>query len=338
MLADGKITQKQHDEAYKAPIVPKITRVLTGCAASSAPYFCQYVTATVLNDPAFGKTAEDRQQLLKKGGLRIYTTLDPKVQKAAQDAQDKYVPTYVDGKDRDGTKWEFGSTSVSVEASTGRVLAIAQNTDFTPGAATKKGETSVVYAGSKQIGGSGGFQAGSTFKLFTLLDWLEQGKSLNQIVDGRNKPRSTWKDSCVPGGVWTATDNMHNFDKVRGYFGTPTNFTKVSLNTGFMGMASELDLCDIGKVAHRLGVTVGNGKPIPLTTATPAPSEIIGIDNVSPMAMAGAYATVANKGVFCQPRVIDKVTDSDGQEMKLPERTCKQVLDPKVAATAAFAV
>jgi membrane peptidoglycan carboxypeptidase len=342
MLADGKITQKQHDEAYKAPIKPKITRVATGCAASSAPYFCQYVTATVLNDPAFGKTAEDRQQLLKKGGLKIYTTLDPKVQKAAQDAQNKYVPTHVDGKDRDGTVWEFGSTSVSVEAATGRVLAIAQNTEFTPTTSKEKGATGVVYAGDHTFGGSGGFNAGSTFKLFTLLDWLDQGKSLNQVVDGRLRTITKWKDSCVDGGtayIPTNTREIGNFDHAAGIFGTPKYFTKVSLNSGYFGMAAQLDLCDIGKMATRLGVTLAKtGAPIGLATDNPLPYEIVGSDAVSPLAMAGAYATVANKGIFCQPKVIDKITDSEGQAMKLPDRTCKQVLDPKVAATAAYAL
>ncbi|WP_036285205.1 transglycosylase domain-containing protein [Microbacterium luticocti] len=339
MLADGKITQKQHDEAYKAPIVPKVTEVQTGCAKSFAPYFCAYVTATVLNEPAFGATTAEREQLLHRGGLKIYTTLDAKVQTAAQNAQNKYVPASVAGKN-------FGSTSVTIEASTGRVLSIAQNTKYVAAGKKKNGESAIVFAGSRDVGGSNGFNAGSTFKLFTLLDWLEKGHSLNQLVDGRNRVISTWKDDCVAGGTWTASADVKNFNRQRGYFGTPKQFTAQSLNTGFLGMAAQLDLCDIGKMAERLGVTRGDGSPIPLTsdgtssdpTKNPAPYEVIGSDNVSPMAMAAAYATVANKGVYCQPRVIDKVTDSDGNELTVPEQDCKQVIDPKVAATAAYAL
>jgi membrane peptidoglycan carboxypeptidase len=123
-------------------------------------------------------------------------------------------------------------------------------------------------------------------------------------------------------------------------------FTKVSLNSGFWGMANELDLCKIGKTAESLGVTRANGTPIPLATKggnsnpadNPAPYEILGSDNVSPLAMAAAYSTVANKGVFCQPKVIDKVTDADGKSLAIPKTTCTQVIDPKVAATAAFAL
>ena len=54
--------------------------------------------------------------------------------------------------------------------------------------------------------------------------------------------------------------------------------------------------------------------------------------------MAGAYATVANNGIYCQPKAIDKVTDSDGNELPVPQTACTQVLDPKIAATAAYAL
>ncbi len=333
MLKDGKITQKQHDDAVKAPIVPRIKDARSGCTGGSAAYFCAYVTAVIKKDPAFGP------ELLQKGGLSIYTTLDPRVQKAAQKAQDDWAPS-------SQPNMAFGSTSVSVEVSTGRVLAMAQNTTYTPTATDKKGTSAIVYAGSRDLGGSSGFNAGSTFKLFTLLDWLEQGKSLNQVVDGRKMTRSTWKDHCVAGGVVTAPADIPNYNKEPGRFGTPMSFTKQSLNTGFMGMAQQLDLCDIGNVAQRLGVTRGDGTPIPLTTdgtnkdsnQNPQPAEVIGSDNVSPLAMAAAYAAVANKGVYCQPKVIDKVTDADGKELAVPKTTCTQVLDPKVAATAAYAL
>ena len=56
---------------------------------------------------------------------------------------------------------------------------------------------------------------------------------------------------------------------------------------------------------------------------------IIGSNAVSPLAMASAYATVANNGIYCQPKAIDRVTDSDGNDIAPPVRTCTQVLEPE---------
>ena len=60
LLEDGKITREQYVEAAAWPITPDVVEPKTGCAnAGGAAYFCQYVKYVILNDPAFGETAED---------------------------------------------------------------------------------------------------------------------------------------------------------------------------------------------------------------------------------------------------------------------------------------
>ncbi len=331
LLADGKITQEQHDAAYAEPITPNITPATTGCiAAGGSAYFCQYVVSIIKSDPAFGESEADRLATLKRGGLKIYTSLDINLQLDAEKAMKKYAPESIDDMN-------FGAASVNVEASTGRILSISQNTKFSEDAdflEQNPSYSSIVYAGDKKNGGSIGFNAGSTFKLFTIVDWLEQGHSVNEVLNGRNRVFKRMTNSCS--GDWVNLENhkIGNFGGSGGFVGTVMRFTAQSLNSGYLAMATELDLCDIAKVATKMGVTLGTGEPITMEFG----NNVIGSDNVSPVAMAGAYATIANKGVYCQPRAIDKVTDTDDNELPLPERTCEQVIDPKVAATAAYAL
>lgn len=330
LLEDDKITQEQYEAAVLEPITPKITAPKAGCAAATgAEYFCQYVRYVIERDPAFGATPEERTEMLRRGGLNVYTTLDWRLQKESQRTISEVAPTSVPGT-------KFGSAAVSIEASTGRILSIAQNTKFSETVTGDNNYSAVVFAGDAQFGQSEGFNAGSTFKLFTLIDWLEKGHSVNEVLNGRDRVIKTYPDSCYNGGTYTNADNWKpgNFGGGGGYVGTPMRFTAQSLNSGFVAMAAELDLCDIGKVATKMGVKRGDGATIEMR----GPNQVIGSDNVSPIAMAGAYATVANKGIYCQPRAIDKLTDADGNDIPVPERTCSQVISPEVAATAAFAL
>ena len=338
MLEDGKITREEYVAAAAAPITPEITRPKDGCASTgAAAYFCQYVVEVIKNDPAFGETEDDRLKALRQGGLKIYTTLDTTVQKAAEVATSTYAPTSISMPTSEGgSTGRFGSATVSIEADTGRILAIAQNTKFSEDASVSDNPdySSLVFAGDTTFGGSTGFAAGSTFKLFTLVDWLEQGNSVNQVLNGSLRVFPKLTNSCD--GDWYNESNtvVNNFGKAPGRIGTPMQFTASSLNTGYFAMAEKLDLCDIKKVATKMGVTQANGKEVAMDTL----ASIIGTNYVSPIAIAGAYATVANKGVYCQPQVIDAIVDADGNDMAIPKRSCSQVIDPKVAATAAYAL
>nr|WP_274637399.1 transglycosylase domain-containing protein [Microbacterium bovistercoris] len=328
MKAGGKITDAQYGAAMRAPIRPKITAPTTGCASTSVQYFCQYVTSIIRSDPAFGKTAPDREQALRQGGLKVYTTLDPRLQKVAQDTVAKYAPS----------KWPdygYGSTVVNIQPKTGDILSIAQNTHYsTTSSSPDSGQTSVVYAGNS-MQGANGFEAGSSFKLFTLLAWLQAGHSVNEVVNGNVRVIPHITNSCQ--GDWTNTHDtiIQNFRHEAGYYGTPMQFTAQSLNSGYLAMAAKLDLCTVMKDATKLGVTLANGHgPVQMTDLF----SVLGSNSVSPIAMAGAYAAIANHGKFCQPRIIARVTDADGKDRPVPQRTCTQAIDPGIAATAEYAL
>jgi membrane peptidoglycan carboxypeptidase len=91
-----------------------------GCEANQeTAYFCDYVVWTVRNSPEFGATFEERQNLLRRGGLEIYSTMNISMQNKTDATIKKRVP--VDDANR------LGAASVSIEVGTGRVLAMSQN-------------------------------------------------------------------------------------------------------------------------------------------------------------------------------------------------------------------
>lgn len=329
LLADGKITEDQHAEAIASPIQPNLHPPVGGCSAAGAnAYFCQYVKSVVESDPAFGEEPSDRRQLLRRGGLKIYTSLDLRIQQEGVESMARNAPVYRDDMD-------FGAAGVALENSTGRVLAMTQNTIFTErqDQANLPGYSGLVYASDYAHGRSGGFPVGSTYKLFTLVDWLENGRSLNEVLNGTAQTFTKW--SCN-GKVHTNRDKIENYNNGRGSVSTVQRFTEQSLNTGYLAMATRLDVCEINAVADRMGVKLATGGKV--TEDNQALYDVLGPKAISPLAMAGAYATVANKGILCTPRAIDKVIGQDGNEMPLPKSSCTQVISPEVAATAAHAL
>ncbi|GAA4486337.1 penicillin-binding protein [Microbacterium panaciterrae] len=346
MLANGKITQAQFDEADKQPITPNIQTPSQGCAAAAGnAYFCQYVKETLFTDPSLDSVlgtagSAARQDKLYRGGLNVYTSLSAPLQGTVLQAMaDNTTPT-IPGI-------AFGAAATNIEASTGRILTMAQNTTFSEeaGDVAATGQTSLVYAADYAHGGSTGFAVGSTYKVFTLLDWLEKGHSLNERVDG-NLRRQTMH--CGTKSI-PMTSDVQNFQNARGYVGTPMEFTAASLNSGFLAMAAKLDLCEINDVAARVGVHLGSMDPVNSRVATyypdgtvkdpgPQPFDVLGSKAIAPLDMASVYAAIGNKGVRCDPHAIDKITGPDGSELKLPPTTCTQVIQPDIAATAAYAL
>jgi membrane peptidoglycan carboxypeptidase len=321
----GYITAQQADDAKASPIVTKITHMPSGCEANqTAAFFCDYVVWTVRNNPEFGPTPEDRENLLRRGGLQIYTTLDLKVQDAAHTASLTWVPA--------ADPSQVGTASVSVQVGTGRILAMTENRVFDQTQTTTPGHTAVNYSSDKAYGGSSGFQSGSTYKIFTLAEWLSKGFHLNDHVDGRVR---TWNGSDFSarcgsiGGTWTPRNITHEPEDL-----TVVHATAISENTAFVYMASKLDLCDIRDTAMRFGVHRADG-----TELQYIPSSVIGVNELSPLTMAAANAAVANHGIYCSPIAIDKViVRSTQQELKVPTSQCSEAVTPEVAAGMTYAM
>jgi membrane peptidoglycan carboxypeptidase len=151
------ITQAQAKQAEASPIDLHVAQQPTGCTSASAAYgayFCDYTLAVMQYDAAYSKAWN---QLQGKGGLTIYTTLDPKDQRAADDAVNYMLPP-PPSADNPGAD---AAAEVLIQPGTGYVRAIANDRPYGNGA--------VDYAvDSEYNGGPDGVQTGSSSKLFTL--------------------------------------------------------------------------------------------------------------------------------------------------------------------------
>lgn len=347
MLRTGKITPAQHDEAIATVVTPVITPKVAGCttAALGLGQFCKYVQLQIQNDPAFGNTAEERMFNFSRGGYNIVTTIDLDMQASGQDAINNTVPAVMDGIDA-------GAAGVSTEVGTGKIRAMVQNRAFSedPVALEAAGGalTSINYNTDYEYGGSTGFQVGSTFKPFTLAEWIRTGHSVRDIVNvnGRTVQSQTFRAGCMPNGVygydtWSFTnDNL-------GTRGNQPVLTAIaqSVNGGLVSMQQKMDLCETIDLAEKMGVHRAAKQPnsdamnYDTTGLTIAPSNVYaGVDEIAPLTMALAYGGFAGNGTVCTPTAIEKITDSDGADVAFTPATCTQAIDPEVAAGVAYAL
>src|SRR5450759_5150070 len=332
MRDQGVITPAQYADAMKITIkdmLANASKDTLGCrTAGDSGFFCDYVTKVIRNDPAFGKTVAERINLLYRGGLDISTTLDPRLQSLAVTEVRNSVPDL----DPSG----LGAALVSVEPGTGKILAMAENRTFDPAPTPPVGSTAVNYNTDQAYGGSRGFSPGSAFKPFVLTDWLLQGHSLSEVVDATQKTRqkSSFQAKCLGAHPFTGPDyRPGNVDGAGTGLMTVLKATANSVNTAFVDIGNQLDLCDITNVAESLGFHRADGAKI-----NPFPSMIHGTNEVAPLTMAAADATFAANGTFCSPVAITKVTDTTGKELPIPDAGCHQVLEQRITNAVEFAM
>jgi len=220
MLEQGRINQAQHDEAaaqhlwysdFGFPPRPA-TRFwpLPDTAAAQFPYFVDYVRQYLLE--RYGPDAIYRQ------GLRIETTIDPKLQQAAEEERDRGLS---------GSAWPIEMSLVSVEPSTGYVKAFVGGSDFA--------RSQVNLA----LGGTYGMQPGSAFKTFTVAKAFEDGYGPDTVYDA------------------PATITLGGF-RFKGGAGGSINLAQAtagSTNTYFVQLVRDLKPNRVAELAYRLGVT-----------------------------------------------------------------------------------
>ncbi|MCG5215257.1 penicillin-binding protein [Streptosporangium sp. KLBMP 9127] len=323
MLELKKISTEQAAAAKKKKLGWKAVEIPGGCQESRYPYFCLYVQNEVLTNSAFGKSEKEREKLLQNGGLTITTTLDTKMQKASESAIKDYV--------------HVGDKPVAAQAmvvpGTGEIRAMAASRKFGGNTKKKKDNNEISYnlPADSLHGGGAGFQAGSTFKVFTLLTALDQGM---KIDDGLNAPSgyqasgpSAFRD-CDGDRVGEPDHTVSNSSEGGGGFKSLATGTWGSVNTFFMALEQKVGLCETVTMAKKLGIKRADGG-----TLKEFETFTLGINEMDPVTVSNAYATIAARGNHCRPIAITEVRDRNGKATEHKPK-CKQVLDEEVADAA----
>lgn len=305
-------------DAAAAKAVPfdrtKINNQRPGCANSTFPFVCEYALQTLIQlTPSLGATKQERLQRVYRGGLTIKTQIDPTAQKIAQNKIKKMISA------KDPVK----AVIVMIEPKTGLIRAMAQNRQEM---GTGKGQTYYNYAVGKDMGGSDGVQGGSTFKMFVAAAALSNGfgaRTSYQVPFEKDWKGETFTNCTGPfvqGGKWRVTGSrseVGTFDMWRG--------TAMSVNNYFAALEQSVGMCPVVNMAVNLGLKSAIGEDI-VKKYQWYPSFTLGAVEVTPLSLVNAYATMANRGVRCDPVILKSITAADGTSLAVPSAKCTQVI------------
>ncbi|HEY6149720.1 MAG TPA: PBP1A family penicillin-binding protein [Gaiellaceae bacterium] len=230
------------------------------------PYFFSYVRDQLIQE--YGANT------VRTGGLRVYTTIDPRLQRAAVRAITNTL----------NLRNDPASAIVSIAPATGAIRAM---TAVTPG---RKGNQFNLVAQARR-------QPGSTFKTFVLTA---------AIAEGMN-PDSTYYTSAefhYQPDPYTPAWDVQTYDHTYAGSISVTNATLRSDNTVYAQLTLDVGPDKVAAMAHRLGIK---------SHLDVVPAMGLGADSISPLEEASAYATLAAGGIYSKPMAITKVVLANGK-------------------------
>jgi penicillin-binding protein 1A len=291
LVAVGRLTEAERAYIAGTPLPTAINQF----NPETQSYFIEEVKQALFEDPRLGATREERQNRVFRGGLRIYTTLDPRAQLLATGSRNDVlaevapegtptalVPLAPD--DETGTPRNATGAVVSVEPGTGAVRAMVGGAGF------DSDKYNVTTQGTRS--------GGSTFKIFVLMALLENGYLPTDSVNGGGP--CTFRD--IP-GMFPDPYRVENFSNSGGGGGTITSQTLRSSNCAFVRLGQIVGIKNVIEQARKMGITT------PLEDAVSMP---LGTKEVHPIDMAAAVASIAADGMFHAPYYVDRVEGPDG--------------------------
>lgn len=344
MYTEHYITEAQWKEALATKVDDKFVHLSAptqGCLNATPGYqfVCDDAVNRILNGNISGLGSNKTEQVAawKAGGYKVYVSIIPTLQDAANSIVKKYAPP-------DYTTFALGATAVTTQVGTGKILDMAQNKNYNnlpnnPDPTV----TSVNFADDKIYGGSVGFQPGSSYKPYTLLNFLKSGHGLNESFDAGvlQLNQASFQDSCPDAnGGWGGPYKFRNDEGEHGPY-TVMRGTAGSVNSVFLQMGTKVDQCDTKNIAVSLGVHNAFGAQDGSDLRTDPSCVIGGCNNtLAPLTQAAAYAAIADGGYYCHPTLIDSMVDPQGNTIAGEVANCGQSSEiaPDVAGAAAYAM
>ena len=287
MLEMGDITQDEYNEATTEELALN-PGSLQDETTGSYPYFTDYVKTLLQND-------FDNDTILK-GGLRVYTTLEPDKQNAADEAVNSLVSS--SGND------ELSAALVSIDNTNGHIVAMVGGTNY--GYDQSKGQSSINLAISQR-------QAGSSFKPFMLMAAMVDGMNPSVILNCNSPMQIT--------STWTP----HNYENAQYGYVSLARATELSSNTGYAQVVMAVGVDKLIETAHLMGID---------SDLQSVPSLVLGSSGVTPLEMCEAYSVFATNGVHRDAIAITKIEDRNGNTVYEHEDDPEQVIDEGVAQDA----
>jgi membrane peptidoglycan carboxypeptidase len=326
---------------------------VSGSAVQDWGFFCDFFKSWWLKQDAFGDSPQARMDKLKRGGYRIVTSLDPALMASAMQS--------VLAKESVDSRLALGV--VVVQPGTGRVTTMATNRVYSldqsaNGSNSDPNKRDAGIPGSfpntvAPILGGGdlpGYQAGSTFKMFTMLAALDKGHKLSTKISSPQRLVSIYpgepgeRGSC--GNRWCPSNASGAMTGVQTMW---TGFGK-SVNTYFVQLEQMIGAEAAVRMAERIGLTWHTD--IDREMASPERANgwgsfTLGVADTTPLEMANAYATIASDGAYCEPSAVVSITgpdgkpatftDDQGNELEAAAPKCRSAFSPDVARAAADA-
>lgn len=323
MLRQGRINQAQHDDAVaqhlfvivggEKPEGPATVVHPLELQSATEPYFVdavrRYLQARYGDDEIY------------RGGLRVETALDPKLQQLAKDSVARALS---------GTSPPLEMAMVTVEPSTGYVKALVGGRDFAASQVNLAlGSCPEQAAPPKDgpvclSGGGTGRQPGSAFKPITLAKAFEEGIGPSRVYSG---PSSYRVPGC--GGDFCVVNNVES-----GGYGAISlrAATAYSVNTVYAQLIQDVGIRETAEMANRLGLTMVNPTGVRWDGEPYGVSLTLGAAETSPWDMAAAFSVFANRGLQQAATPVVRVTDAGGRVLEdNSKRKARRVLSEVVA-------